>query len=304
MTADPRPLVIFPGALGDLVCFVPALREIARRSDAVPVLWCKGDLVPLATTAGIADARSIDSREASWLFSPSPPAEADALFGAFSSIDSFSGAGVPEVERNLARWNARRARAHPFRPREAIHIALHFLRCVSPDANLRSLPDAKLSLPPQVIASVDGRPLLVVHPGSGGRSKRWSRSAFREIARRWRDRSGRAVTVLGPAEAGEAKEWGRGGSDPVVCDLDVVGLAGLLAGSDAYLGNDSGASHLAAAVGARGIAIFGPTDPRCWKPLSDRLVALRPDRWSACDDDAPTEIIDTVTRALVACVSP
>jgi len=40
----------------------------------------------------------------------------------------------------------------------------------------------------------------------------------------------------------------------------------------AFVGNDSGVSHLAAAVGASGIVIFGPTDPARWRPLGSRTI--------------------------------
>ena len=52
-------------------------------------------------------------------------------------------------------------------------------------------------------------------------------------------------------------------------------LAGVLATCDSYIGNDSGVSHLAAAVGADTLALFGPSNPRHFAPLgpSVRIVA-------------------------------
>ena len=38
-----------------------------------------------------------------------------------------------------------------------------------------------------------------------------------------------------------------------------------------YIGNDSGITHLAAAVGVPVVAIFGPTDPAVWAPRGDRV---------------------------------
>ena len=41
-----------------------------------------------------------------------------------------------------------------------------------------------------------------------------------------------------------------------------------------YIGNDSGITHLAAAVGIPVVAIFGPTDPAVWGPRGDRVRTL------------------------------
>ena len=49
-------------------------------------------------------------------------------------------------------------------------------------------------------------------------------------------------------------------------------LAGVLASASLYLGNDSGVTHLAAAVGAPTIAVFGPTDPVIWAPVGPRVI--------------------------------
>ena len=49
-------------------------------------------------------------------------------------------------------------------------------------------------------------------------------------------------------------------------------LAGLSRLAAAFVGNDSGVSHLAAAAGAPGVVIFGPTDPDRWRPLGQVRV--------------------------------
>jgi len=266
-------------------------------------LLCKGDLVPLAHAAAVAEAEPIEDRRASWLFTEEPPAEADRFFRAFASIDSFTGAGVGEVERNLHRWQGPNGRAHPFRPHDRVHLAVHFLRAVAPERHWSSPPEVRFSLDPQLCERSVGlfagvrRALLVIHPGSGSLAKRWSRSGFREIARRWRERAGAVVVVLGPAEEGEADAWTEEGIT-VAAGLDLVGVASLLARCDAYLGNDSGVSHLAAAVGTRGAALFGPTDPECWRPLSSRISSIRVEPWTGRDGAPAPQAVETIERAM------
>ncbi|MFZ0886937.1 MAG: glycosyltransferase family 9 protein, partial [Candidatus Binataceae bacterium] len=52
-------------------------------------------------------------------------------------------------------------------------------------------------------------------------------------------------------------------------------VAGISAASAAFVGNDSGPSHLAAATGARGVVLFGPTDPDRWRPLGRVTILHR-----------------------------
>ena len=309
VSSDEQALAVFPGALGDLVCFLPALKVLARR--ALVLLLCRHDLARLVDASTLAAAVPLEGREASWLFSSAPPAEAEEFFRRFAAVDCFSGFGVPEVEANLRRWQGSRGRVHPFRPSQPMHLAAHFLRCVTAEEPPHRLPEARLELRAEVVESARLRlarrvnregPLLVVHPGSGGQTKRWSRDGFLAVAERWLRRRGRVAVVLGPAERGEERAWQGDGVD-VLADLELVDLAVLLGGSAAYLGNDSGPSHLAGAVGASGVALFGPTDRERWRPLSAGIEALRVEPWSAYGERAPSSAIDAVDQALARTAS-
>jgi ADP-heptose:LPS heptosyltransferase len=52
-------------------------------------------------------------------------------------------------------------------------------------------------------------------------------------------------------------------------------VIGVLSCADAYLGNDSGVTHLAAGMGVRTIALFGPTDPAVYRPLGRTVAVFR-----------------------------
>ena len=84
---------------------------------------------------------------------------------------------------------------------------------------------------------------------------------FLRVVNWWRTATGGHVVLpMGPVEEE------RGGVDRLsrhcvtVSGLRLSQLAALIAGSDLYLGNDSGVSHLAAAVSVRTVALFGPSD--------------------------------------------
>jgi ADP-heptose:LPS heptosyltransferase len=52
-------------------------------------------------------------------------------------------------------------------------------------------------------------------------------------------------------------------------------LGALVKRSILTLCNDTGIMHIAGAVGARCVAVFGPTDPARWKPVNEAVVAVR-----------------------------
>ena len=56
---------------------------------------------------------------------------------------------------------------------------------------------------------------------------------------------------------------------------DLGELADGLAGARVYIGNDSGITHLAGAVGTPTVALFGPTDPEVWAPRGERVRCVR-----------------------------
>ena len=70
--------------------------------------------------------------------------------------------------------------------------------------------------------------------------------------------------------------WCAGPDEPLdgaVRILDLYELGCWLARARLYIGNDSGISHLAAAVGTPTIVLFGPTDPAIWAPRGSRVLA-------------------------------
>ena len=105
--AAPRVLVIFPGALGDLICLLPVLgvvRARHRRSDIA--LIAKAELARFAVGRMPIDrAYSIDRREISLLFSDASESliEAQRFFGRFERIYSFLASDDSAYRHNLER---------------------------------------------------------------------------------------------------------------------------------------------------------------------------------------------------------
>jgi hypothetical protein len=124
-----------------------------------------------------------------------------------------------------------------------------------------------------------GEKRLVVHPGSGGRAKRWPLPNFIEAVRRAASRGVNGVLVTGEAEedlepALDAATLPAGWT--WVSRLPAETLAGLLASSTHYIGNDSGPTHLAAACGARVLAFFRDENLPAWRPFGRTRVLSAP----------------------------
>ncbi len=113
---------------------------------------------------------------------------------------------------------------------------------------------------------LDGRDWVAVHPGSGSPRKNWPLSNWLNLAAFVKKKLGLPVIfIAGPAETDLARRLEEMDM-PLLTGLDLPVLAAMLAMASIYAGNDSGVSHLAAGLGVPTLAVFGPTDPRCWAP--------------------------------------
>lgn len=111
-------------------------------------------------------------------------------------------------------------------------------------------------------AGILGRPYAVLVPGTQWETKHWPAESFAEIGRYWSRRHG-AVVLAGSEK--ESRRCERVAQDcpgaVTLCGRTTLSeLAALLQGATLSITNDSGAMHLAAALGRRVVSIFGPTD--------------------------------------------
>lgn len=112
----------------------------------------------------------------------------------------------------------------------------------------------------------------LIHPGSGSPGKNWPVDRFVDLGLRLARNRHRVVWVRGPAEAAQAEV---GLPFEVFDQPSLESLAATLALSRVFIGNDSGVSHLSAAVGAPTMALFGPTSDVVWKPDGPRVATVR-----------------------------
>ncbi|MDI3340199.1 MAG: lipopolysaccharide heptosyltransferase II [Sphaerobacter sp.] len=160
--------------------------------------------------------------------------------------------------------------------------------------------------PPTVVIHPGG----AVNPGTAMPAKRWPPERFAALADRLAAKAGVRVLLVGAAsDRAAVAAVVRAARAPVVnlCGrLALEQLAGVIARAALYVGNDSGVSHLAAAVGTPTVTIFGPTNPGRYRPLGARArVCAPPESWHGALVDlrrgsAPATSVERVTVDMVA----
>jgi ADP-heptose:LPS heptosyltransferase len=140
--------------------------------------------------------------------------------------------------------------------------------------------------------------LVVAHVGAGGREKRWPASGFAAVLERAAASPCLSLVVhQGPADADAVAALPERltARAIVLREPPLPLLAGVLALATAYLGNDSGISHLAAAVGAPSVVLFG-ADRLIWRPWAPHVEPLVVGPVVDAADTA--RVIDELTRRL------
>ena len=200
-------------------------------------VWVRSEIVPLVRFAG--RVRSIAATGLDMLEIDPPPAVLDQL-SSFDVIHSWYGAHRPAFRQAVAGLPFV---FHTALPPETgdLHAADFFARQVG------------LATPvvPHIPVAAEPHGRVVIHPFSGGARKNWPLERWQALG-----------AILGAERADSRFER-----------LD--DLAAWLAGAKLFVGNDSGITHLAAAVGTPVVALFGPTDPAVWAPRGPRVRILR-----------------------------
>lgn len=274
-------MVLFPGALGDLVLALPALRALrARHARAQLVLVVNDRLQGLASLTGVADATApLDGAEVAALCAG---AALPAWLADQPRVYSWFGAGDDAVRRRIAAASSRVRFLRVERGAGRAHAAVAYLRAVdAPSRTARPGLTAAGRIVAPASPAADAlwagcrRPVLVLHRGAGAPAKCWASEGFSRVAEWWAARGGIVLELVGPAEAARPVVPGT----TVLRDWPLHDVGAVLARSTVYLGNDSGISHLAGAVGSCGVVLFGPTDPARWRPLAGTLRPIRASTW-------------------------
>jgi len=277
LTPQTMAAIVFlaPADLGETVLASGAVAQIVREGDALTVI-CTPDAAPLFRAApGLAALRTIPAgagmaqRWSLWM-----ELARQRFDIVIDARGGFLASALPAAQRVALKA-----------PTMLRHRAEDWASALEADRALAPklwLDDAARAAAADI---APGASLLVLAPGGLTESKRWPGECFAAVARRLVDGplAGARVAVLGAAERDAnvtraivssldadgvpALDLGQG--------LDLNAAAALMERATLAIGNDNALTHIAAAMGAPTLTLFGPTDERVRAPYGPRARTLR-----------------------------
>jgi heptosyltransferase-3 len=282
-----RILVIRGGAIGDFVLTLPAIKLLRDRFPQahIEVLGYK-HIAALAEKRFYADAvRSIEAASLARFFAKDAevPPELVDYFANFDLIVSYLFDPDRIFEANLKRSRIGTFLSGPSKLGDSEHATFQLARPLEEiglsltDPAARLYPsDADRALVRHFLNDEPAR-TVTLHPGSGSETKNWPIENWEKVGDVFLSRGHELLIVAGEADTGRTRglkaAWA-GRPVQFVENLPLPQLAALLEGCF-FIGHDSGISHIAAAVGARCVLLFGRTDPAVWAPANENVTVLR-----------------------------
>jgi heptosyltransferase-2 len=292
-------LVIRGGAIGDFILTLPAIAALRKQFPQAHLeVLGYPHIAQLAVAGGLVDrVQPIEARGLAGFFARDGILEPDLkdYFSEFDLVVSYLYDPDGIFKTNLRRCLFGQFIAGPHRPNEAelIHATQVYLKPLERLAIFDADPVPRLSVgqtsslsqtSSKVLQNRNGNrqdacPTLALHPGSGSEKKNWPETKWTEfIARLTESTKLELLLVGGEAEGGRLKRLAAAlptERHQVAQSLPLAELARQLQSCAAFVGHDSGISHLAAALGLPCLVLWGDALEEIWRPQGERVVILR-----------------------------
>ncbi len=277
----PRILVIRGGAIGDFILTLPAIAALRKQFPQAHLeVLGYPHIAQLAVAGGLADrVQPIEARGLAGFFARDGTLEPSLMdyFSEFDLVVSYLYDPDGIFKSNLRRCLFGQFIAGPHRPNEAepIHATQVYLKPLERLAIFDADPVPRLSLNSQPSTLNQ----LSLHPGSGSERKNWPESKWAEfITRLTASTKLNLLLVGGEAEGGRLERLATAvprERRQMAQNLPLPELAWRVQSCAAFVGHDSGISHLAAALGLPCLVLWADALEEIWRPQGERVVILR-----------------------------
>jgi heptosyltransferase-2 len=288
-------LVIRGGAIGDFILTLPAIAALRNHFPGAHLeVLGYPHIVQLALAGGLVDrVQSIEARALAGFFARGGRLEPDLVdyFSEFDLIISYLYDPDEIFRSNVGRCAHAQFIAGPHRPdeNEAVHAAQVYLKPLERLAIFDADPLPRLSFDPchehgtaDLPASQDARqrvPTIALHPGSGSEKKNWPETKWAELMQHLLGATSlNLLLVGGEAECERLQRLGAALPPTrvrVTQSLPLPELARRLQQCVAFIGHDSGISHLSAALGLPCLVLWGDTVEGIWRPPHKNVVIIK-----------------------------
>ncbi len=276
-----RLLIIHQGALGDVVLTFAAIIALRKQFDAIHII-CQGQIGKLATKLGLVDKNyALEAAYFATLYSEPVDRKIKDLIKSYTQILVFSFSS--DLENTINQISGHPCLRIPPRPpaQASIHVAEYLIENIIKNGLIAAVDSQDVITSGHRQYTLNSaRPKdstkIMIHPGSGSKRKRWPLEQFFKLAQVLENKGWQPHLVCGPAELDLIEEI-RNDDRTVHQFNELTDLADALESVGGYIGNDSGVSQLAAFLGLPSVVIFGPADPKRWKPVGPRVQIVHPE---------------------------
>ena len=278
---QPKILVIRGGAIGDFILTLPAIAALRRQFPRAHLeVLGYPHIAQLAVAGGLADrVRPIEARGLAGFFARGGELDPDLMdyFSEFDLVVSYLYDPDEIFQTNVSRCLPGQFIAGPHRPDETagVHATRTYLKPLERLAIFDADPVPRLSFnsrPPTLNQ-------LAFHPGSGSGLKNWPETNWTDLTRKIvADTDWNLLLVGGEAEAERLERLARvlpPDRWTLARGVPLPELANRILSCAAFVGHDSGITHLAAAVGLPCLVLWADTLEEIWRPQGEQLVILK-----------------------------
>jgi len=274
-------LIIRGGAIGDFILTLPAIAALRQQfPDAHLEVLGYPHIIQLAQAGGLVDrVQSIEARALAGFFARHGDLAGDLVdyFSEFDIILSYLYDPDDIFKTNIARCSPAQFVVGPYRPNEMekVHATKVYLRPLERFAIFEAdhLPRLSLNSQPASVKQI------ALHPGSGSEKKNWPEAKWANLLQHLVQSTDYNLLLIGGEAEGERLQRLAAAlpitRTRVAQSLPLTELAWMMQPSTAFVGHDTGISHLAGALGLPGVVLWGNTAEEIWRPPHQQIVVLK-----------------------------